>query len=363
MKPCALYIHIPFCAKKCAYCDFRSWAGREADWPCYLNALEQEFRSAAARYGKIPVATVFLGGGTPSILPGDAVMRLLAMARARFELMPDAEITVECNPGTLSPDKLRDYRDSGVNRLSIGVQAVQPRLLSLLGRIHDSEDAARAVEWARAAGFSNLNLDLMYALPGQAMAEWVESLKFALKLRPEHLSLYSLIVEPGTAIEKSIAGGALPPPDDETALAMQRAASRILSRQGYARYEVSNYAKPGFECRHNLTYWTRGDYLGLGCAAHSMMRGERFENTSDLDEYLLGVREAARRAIGPDEAREEAILLGTRTARGIPLELVAKKREAIARLEKGGFIRVGKGRLELTERGLEVQSAIVLELV
>lgn len=363
MKPCALYVHIPFCVKKCAYCDFSSWAGREGDWARYLNALEEEFKSAAARYGKRPVPTVFIGGGTPSILPGDAVMRILAMTRARFELLPDAEITVEANPGTLSPEKLRDYRDSGVNRLSIGVQAVQPGLLKMLGRIHDAEETARSVEWARSAGFRNINLDLMYALPGQEMRDWVESVQFALKLNPEHLSLYSLIVEPGTPIERTILAGELPAPDDETSLAMQRAAGRILSRRGYARYEISNYAKPGYECRHNLTYWTGGDYLGLGCAAHSMMMGERFENTADLDAYLSGVREVKRHAIGTEEAREEAILLGTRTAYGIPLEIVANRRAQVMRLEEGGFLTRKNGRLILTERGMEVQNAVVLELV
>jgi oxygen-independent coproporphyrinogen-3 oxidase len=363
MKACALYVHIPFCEKKCAYCDFRSWAARSGDWPRYLDALEAEFASAAARYGKMPVGTVFIGGGTPSALPEDCIMRILAMTRARFELLPDAEITVEANPGTLSPEKLRAYRDSGVNRLSIGLQAAQERLLLMLGRVHSADEAASSVEWARAAGFSNINLDLMYALPGQTMAEWVESLKFALKLQPEHLSLYSLIVEPGTPIEKSIALGALQPPSDKAALDMQRAAGRILSRRGFFRYEISNYAKPGRECRHNMVYWTRGDYLGLGCAAHSMMGGERFENTDDLDQYLSGVREVARRAISPDEAREEAVLLGTRTARGIPLELVRAKREQIARLEAGGFVSVRQGRLSLTDRGMEVHNAVVLALV
>lgn len=363
MKPVALYIHIPFCVKKCAYCDFSSWPGRERDWARYLNALEDEFASAAKRYGKMPVRTVFVGGGTPSVLPEDAVMRILAMARARFELLPDAEITVEANPGTLSPEKLRAYRDSGVNRLSIGVQAAQPRLLNLLGRVHSPEDAVNAVAQARDAGFKNINLDLMYALPGQTMADWVASVKFALSLKPEHLSLYSLIVEPGTPIERAIASGELTAPEDEASIQMQRAAGRILSRHGFARYEISNYALPGFECRHNMVYWERGDYLGLGCAAHSMMAGERFENTLDLDAYISGVREVARRAITAEEAREEAIMLGTRTARGIPLDLVSKKLEAVKRLEAGGFVKRAGGRLILTDRGMEVQNAVVLELV
>ena len=363
MNPCALYIHIPFCVSKCTYCDFASWAGRERDQARYLLALEEEFKAAAQRYGKLPIETVFIGGGTPSVLPEDAVMRLMAMTRARFALSEGAEVTVEANPGTITKEKLRAWGDSGVNRLSMGVQAAQPRLLKMLGRVHDADEAVQSFERARSAGFKNINLDLMYALPGQTMAEWVESVQFALKLDPEHLSLYSLIVEPGTRIERAISEGALPAADDEAALSMQRAAVRILSRRGYERYEISNYAKPGFECRHNMTYWTRGDYLGLGCAAHSMMRGERFENTGDLDAYLSGVREVSRRAVGEEEAREEAILLGTRTVAGIPLELVAQRKAQVERLKAGGFVRVGKGRLALTDRGMEVQNAVVLELV
>ena len=363
MMPVALYIHIPFCLRKCAYCDFASWAGRERDQARYLNQLEEEFAAAARKYGKLPVSTVFIGGGTPSVLPEDAVMRLMAMARARFALAEGAEVTVEANPGTITVEKLRAWRDSGVNRLSMGVQAAQRNLLEMLGRVHTAQEAALAVEMARGAGFKNLNLDLMYALPGQTMADWVESLKFALGLNPEHLSLYSLIVEEGTPIARSIASGELVAPEDETSLAMQRAAGRILMRRGFQRYEISNYALPGFACRHNLTYWTRGDYLGLGCAAHSMMRGERFENTSALDAYLSGVREVSRRAIGEAEAREEAILLGTRTAAGIPLELVAKRRAQVERLKAGGFVRAEKGRLILTDLGVEVQNAVVLELV
>jgi len=363
MKSAALYVHIPFCAKKCAYCDFRSWAGREADWGRYLNALEEEFKTSAARYGRLPVATVFIGGGTPSILPADAVMRILAMTRARFELLPGAEITVEANPGTLSPEKLRAFRDSGVNRLSVGLQAAQPKLLEMLGRIHTAEEAALAVARARDAGLKNINLDLMYALPGQTMADWVETLKFALGLNPEHLSLYSLILEAGTPLARAVAAGEQAAPGDDISIAMQRAAGRILARRGFQRYEISNYALPGYACRHNTIYWTRGDYLGLGCAAHSMMGGERFENTADLDAYLAGVREVSRRAIGAAEAREEAILLGTRTARGIPLEMISGRREQVGRLETGGFVKRENGRLILTERGMDVQNAVVLELL
>lgn len=361
MKPVAIYLHIPFCARKCEYCDFASFVRDEACWAQYLLALEDEINRAARRYGRLRVSTVYFGGGTPSLLPGDAVMRLTAMLRAIFFLDEDAEITVEANPGTLTPEKLRDYRASGVNRLSLGAQAGQDALLQALGRIHRAADIGQAVAWARAAGFANLSLDLMYALPGQSTKDWVETLKMALALAPEHLSCYSLIVEPGTPLARAVAAGELIPPGEEESLQMQRAAVRILGRRGYQRYEISNYARPGFACRHNLVYWRRGDYLGLGCAAHSLMDGARFANTASLDDYLAGRREVERHVLDEGEIREEAIMLGTRTAEGIDAALAAPG--AAQRLARLGLVEVRGGRLRLTEKGLDVHNAVVLELI
>ncbi len=357
----ALYIHIPFCARKCDYCDFVSFAGRENDFEGYIRALEREFASARARYGRLAVDTVFIGGGTPSLLPSDAVMRLLAMARARFDVAQQAEITLEANPGTLTPDKLRDYRDAGVNRLSIGMQAAQAPLLSTLGRIHTMDQVTQSVSWARSAGFKNINLDLMYALPGQRMADWVETIRAALSLKIEHISCYSLIVEPGTPIARRLESGELNLPGEEAALAMQHAAARILKRHGYARYEISNYALSGFECRHNMAYWTRKPYLGLGCAAHSLMNEERFSNTESLDDYLSGVCETRREKLTPEDIREETIMLRTRTSRGVPLEALAGKKAD--RLIELGLAQLCGGRLCLTERGMDVHNAVVLELI
>ena len=363
MHPTSLYIHIPFCARKCAYCDFASYAGREGDFARYLAGLEQEMLAAARRYGRLIVPTIYIGGGTPSILKSDALVHLIAMARALFEVESDAEVTVEANPGTLNPAMLRELRAAGVNRLSMGMQAAQPHLLGLLGRIHNQADVEQSVQWARAAGFDNLSLDLMYALPGQTMADWVDTLKAAMALRPDHLSCYSLILEPGTPLALQVASGALETPDEDATLAMQHAAARILARRGYARYEISNYALPGHTCRHNEIYWTRGDYLGLGLSAHSLMNGERFANTDALDDYLSGVREISREIITAEAAREEAIMLGTRTARGIAPALVAGQDQALARLTALGLIERTAGRLGLTDKGLDVHNAVVLELV
>lgn len=359
----ALYIHIPFCAKKCAYCDFTSFAGCEGQWAPYLLALEEEMKKAAKKYGRLDLGTIFIGGGTPSLLPADAVMHLLAMTRALFRPQMEAEITLECNPGTLSLEKLKDYRAAGVNRLSLGMQAAQPHLLHTLGRIHNQAQVEQSVAWARQAGFKNLNLDLMYALPGQTMAHWVDTLKQAMALAPQHLSLYSLILEEGTPLAAQVASGAIALPGEEMCLTMQHAAQRMLARRGYARYEISNYAQPGFQCRHNLVYWTRGDYLGLGLAAHSFMGGERFGNTADLSAYLNGQYEAQRAPVSVQEAWEEQIMLGTRLAQGVPLSLLKGREQAVERLTALGLAEIIDGFLRLTEKGMDVQNAVVVELI
>lgn len=362
MADVSLYIHIPFCQQKCAYCDFVSVPGRDSDHARYLLALEKDMHARVKQYGRMSVKTVYIGGGTPSVVPSGAIMHLLAMTRALCDLDDRAEITIEANPGTLTVDKLRDYRDAGVNRLSLGMQTANERLLKMLGRIHTNDDVKQAFDRARTVGLDNLSLDLMYALPTQTMAEWVDTLKFALSLEPAHLSCYSLILEDGTPLATRVASGELPCPDDEAALTMQHGAERIVKKRGFARYEISNYALPGRECRHNLVYWNRGNYLGIGCAAHSLMDGERFANTSHLDAYLAGERTASSEVISESGAREEAILLGTRTREGIPLSLVPNE-AAIDKLRALGLIEIARDRLVLTAKGLDVQSAVVLELI
>lgn len=359
----SLYFHIPFCLKKCAYCDFVSEAGREADFSRYLARLESEIAETAKRLGRVPVSTLFFGGGTPSILPSDAVMHLIAMCRALFRVAEDAEITVEANPGAVSLAKLRDYRDAGVNRISLGVQSFSPRLLELLGRVHDGEQAVEAVSLSRQAGIENINLDLIYALPTQTMPEWIDTVKAALSLNVPHLSLYSLILEDGTPLTQKVVSGELPAPDDEAALAQRAAAGRMLGKRGLARYEISNYARPGFACRHNLTYWRRGDYLGFGCAAHSFYQGERFANTESIDGYLAGAGEVSRQRLTEKDAFEETVMLGTRMAEGVPLPVLRGKEAKIERLKALGLVETGKGRLRLTEKGMDVQNTVVVELI
>lgn len=371
-RPLGLYLHIPFCASKCVYCDFASYPHREMAWEPYLRALCGEMASWRERMEGHEVISVFLGGGTPSLLSEAQIARLLESAASQFRISPDAEITMEANPGTLTLPKLRACRAAGVNRLSLGVQAMDDRLLRRLGRIHTVREAVDAVEMARTAGFDNVSLDLMYALPGQSRADWRSTLRDAVALEPEHISAYSLIVEEGTPLARQVARGEAELPDEDAAVDMHREAVRFLSEAGYERYEISNYARPGRACRHNIIYWERGEYLGLGCAAHSLVGETRFENPRDLDRYLAGERQLNVEHIDRQEAMEEMLMLATRMCRGMNLadyrrqfgeDFLRTRMRTLERLRKMGLVEWSADFLWLTERGLELQNAVVVELL
>jgi len=265
LPPLSLYVHIPWCVRKCPYCDFNSHEARgELPEQAYVAALISDLESALPSIWGRPVHTVFFGGGTPSLLSADAIDRLLAAIRARVTLLPGAEITLEANPGTVEAARFAGFRAAGVNRLSVGVQSLNPKHLRALGRIHDAQQARDAIETAQAC-FDSINVDLMYALPGQEMEDALRDLRAVLAYSPQHLSVYHLTVEPNTYFHR------YPPqvPDDDVAAAMQEALEVLLAEQGYVHYETSAFAKPGFESRHNLNYWRFGDYLGIGAGAHS----------------------------------------------------------------------------------------------
>ncbi len=265
LPPLSLYIHIPWCVRKCPYCDFNSHeAGGAIPQHAYVDALLADLEQDLPAVWGRPVETVFIGGGTPSLLEPDAVGDLLSGVRARVVLQPGAEITLEANPGTVDRERFRDFRAAGINRLSIGVQSFRDDMLERLGRIHGARDAIRATEAAHAAGFANINLDLMFGLPGQSRQQAVDDLRTAIDLEPAHLSWYELTIEPNTWFHHH------PPqlPDDTVLWDMQRAGRPLLERRGFARYEVSAWASSGRRCRHNLNYWQFGDYLGIGAGAH-----------------------------------------------------------------------------------------------
>ena len=282
MTPYALYLHIPFCRQRCSYCDFNTYTTLGDLQADYVVALAREIEQVGALGGRPPVHTIFFGGGTPSLLTTDQVATLLAAARAAFAIDSDAEITMEANPGTVDEAYLAAVRALGVNRLSFGVQSALPGELALLGREHDFAAAVAAVDAARAAGFDNLNLDLIYGLPGQTVADWQRTLDAVLPLTEPpsivtHISLYCLTIEPGTPLQRALSHGAVIAPDPDTAADQYEAACAALAAAGFDHYEISNWARPGRECRHNVVYWRNEPYLGLGAGAHGSAAGYRYQ--------------------------------------------------------------------------------------
>ena len=320
----ALYIHIPFCLRRCAYCDFNAYAdpGSEFRRRYHLALLEDLARSAAEE--KYALRTVYIGGGTPSLCPVSWLAEILAACRRHFIWRDDIEVSIEANPGTVDRDVLCGLRDIGINRLSLGVQSLDDSLLALLGRVHDRRMAAESVRLAYKAGFANVSVDLMYGLPRQTAAIMKTTLSEVLSWRPQHISAYALSVEEGTPLQRSIADGCCRLPDEEEEEAIERTLRDDLSAAGYGHYEISNWCRPGFECRHNIVYWENGEYLGVGCGAVSYLRGWRFSRCRDPREYIACVREGRFPAVsgerlGWESRLRETMMLGMRTAQGIDL--------------------------------------------
>lgn len=368
-KAIGLYVHFPFCRQKCAYCDFASFAGREKDMAAYVDCLTAEMARRADPAFR--VATVYLGGGTPSLLPPRKMERTLSALRRHFEILPDAECTCECNPGTVTEDFLSVLRDHGINRLSFGAQAAQDRLLRLLGRIHDWGQVVASVEMARRMGFDNVNLDLMLGLPTQTAADVRETLEKALSLSPSHLSCYGLIVEEGTPLHRQVRSGAWHLPDEDAERAMYDLCRDTLSAHGFAQYEISNFARPGFACRHNVDCWQRKEYLGVGSAACGFLGSVRYQNPPGLDDYLSGVP-AKEETLSPEDARFESVMLGLRLTEGLSEQAF----EAIhgmtldeafpgkmdASIRRGLLVREN-GFLRLTRRGMDVQNRVLVDFL
>jgi len=339
----ALYVHVPFCQARCAYCDFSTYAGLERLIPAYVAALCREIKHAGQQWGHLAVPTIYFGGGTPSLLPSELLSTLFDTLRFTFHVSDDAEITLEANPGTVTMERLHRLRTLGLNRLSLGVQSAHDDELHLLGRIHTWAQAAETVAAARAAGLDNLNLDFIYGLPGHALARWQETLEAALALGPEHLSLYCLGVEEGTPLEKRIAAGELPPPDDDLAAELYTWAEERLAEAGYFHYEISNWARADpegrhwwpehttsatseavspFVCRHNLTYWRNEPWLGLGAGAHSWLNGRRWANVRHPQDFVAALEQgrtpvAESEPIGHRLEMGETMMLGLRLAEGV----------------------------------------------
>lgn len=384
-----LYFHIPFCLKKCDYCDFLSFG---ADSPLadgrtkarYMENLIRETAARAEEYRHYRVSSVFVGGGTPSMVEPEQLAKLLAVVRAKYRLAADAEITVEVNPGTVDENALRCYRLAGVNRLSIGLQSADDRELAALGRVHTCGQFLEIYYAARRCGFANVNVDVMSALPGQTPAGYLDTLEKVLALEPppEHISAYSLILEEGTPLWEQVQQGMRELPDEDTDREMYAATKTVLEQAGYVRYEISNYARPGCECRHNCGYWRRTDYAGFGIGAASLINNMRFNNGSDLQAYLddpLGCRQEMQ-ILTIKEQMEEFMFLGLRLTEGISAaEFAACFGEALEHVygqvirknKEDGLLKWTEGlsgnpsdrRLALTERGQDLANYVMAQFL
>ena len=380
-----LYIHIPFCVRKCRYCAFVSFPAAPEEQDSYIASL---LREAEIRQNEVtsPIETVYIGGGTPSLLSAVRLTRLISGLRSVFSFSPEAEFSVEANPGTLTAEWLSAAVSTGVNRLSLGMQAFQPHLLTFLGRIHTFREVTHSVSLARSAGIGNLNLDLIFGIPGQTLSDWTETLESALSLTPDHLSVYGLIPEEGTPLFHALEKKEISLPDPEAEREMYDLAIRKLHAAGLEQYEISNFARKGFECRHNFGYWTQVPYLGLGLSAESMrilshtpegITCLRCANPADPVIYRKMIDSgdlsaAVSETVLPAEARFESLMLFLRMTRGIREEeflalhgisIESVFGEKLESMRKKGLLRHEDGAWTLTRRGMDVQNSILVELM
>ncbi len=371
-SPMEIYIHIPFCIRKCDYCDFLSGPSDSEKRKAYVRALLKEIQAVKEGKGR-SVSSIFIGGGTPSVLDEKLMGEILKEVRNNFSLQENAEITIEVNPGTVDIRKLQAYKSFGINRLSIGLQSPQNREQKILGRIHNYEQFLETYKEARAVGFDNINIDLMSAIPEQTYEDWTKNLRTVAELGPEHISAYSLIIEEGTPFSER----KLKLPDEDTEYEMYEATAQILSEYGYEQYEISNYTRKGRECRHNVGYWTRQDYLGFGLGAASLYGRLRFTNTSDWKKYLENssdpemIREKEPVLTTEDEMAE-FMFLGLRMTRGIsrmdfaqifgcPVEDIYGS--VIEKYKAMGMLEEKKDRIFLSRPGIHVSNQIMSEFL
>lgn len=379
-KELELYIHIPFCIRKCAYCDFLSGQRKAEEIENYVEALISEIKTYQALSLNEIVRTVFLGGGTPSILSGGQMERIFQALRETFDISETAEITVEANPGTVTYEKLTAYRSVGINRISFGLQSANDEELKRLGRIHTFEEFLESYKMARACGFQNINVDLISAIPKQTTEQFEQSLKKITELQPEHVSVYSLIIEEGTPFAKLYGEGAplekdLPSEEEERLIYWKT--KEFLEKEGYRRYEISNYAKEGLECRHNLGYWERKNYLGFGLGASSLMGNVRYHNTEDWKEYIANAKNLQQiqkdvETLTVEEQMEEFIFLGLRKMQGISEQKFQEAfqksiwecyGENIRKVMEKGLLDKRDGNLYLTEKGIDISNYVFAEIL
>lgn len=381
-KELELYLHIPFCVKKCNYCDFFSASGSEEEQEAYVQAMVQEIHRYQEKFRSYEVKTIFFGGGTPSLLSGNQAERIFRSLHDSFEIARDAEITMEMNPGTVDLQKLKQYKEIGVNRLSIGLQSAQNRELKMLGRIHTFEDFLETWKEVEKAGFENRNIDLMSALPGQKLETWEDTLRKVLALQPEHISAYSLILEEETPFYNWYESGRFDAgdwelPSEEEEYTMGERTIQILQEAGMHRYEISNYAKPGKECRHNLGYWNRTEYLGIGAGSSSLIGETRFNRIRDRKEYVEMIHrgeavDTEQEFLSKESQMEEFMYLGLRKTEGISRtafqDYFQKSLDeiygtVIEKLNDEKLLECDGDRVRLSHRGMDVSNCVLAEFL
>lgn len=387
-KPLELYIHIPFCIRKCLYCDFLSFSANRKMQAEYMDQLRSEIKYLGFSYQEYQVTTIFIGGGTPSSLEGEEIFQLMQAVYQSFSVAEDAEITIEANPGTQLAAKLPVYRRAGINRVSLGLQSACDKELHYLGRIHCFDDFLLGFQQARMAGFSNINVDLMSGIPGQTEESWKNTLRRVVMLKPEHISAYSLILEEGTPLgihyqedgEEDPLKGWPPVADEEEDRRMYHLTKTILAEAGFSRYEISNYARPGFACRHNIGYWTGKEYLGIGLGASSYTRGYRYSNETDIYIYLdldfsadgLEKLHGTVYLQSQREKMEEFMFLGLRMTEGVSnarffeefgISMDTVYQDVITKMVEQNLLVWQEARLSLTELGMDVSNYVMSEFL
>ena len=371
MKKVGIYVHIPFCKKKCKYCDFISFSCFEEKEEEYVNCLIKEIEN---RKCSNIVSTIYIGGGTPSIINSKNIIKILDAIFSNFNVLENAEITIEINPGTVTKEKLEDYKKVGINRLSIGLQSTENRILELIGRIHNYEEFLKTYTWAREVGFKNINVDLMLAIPTQTEKELLSSVEKIIELNPEHISLYSLILEEGTELEELVEKAEVELLDEKIERKMYWETKKILEKSGYTHYEISNFSKNGFESNHNLDCWNQEEYFGFGLAAHSYFNNKRFSNTVELEKYLENVNNIdfvknieIHEVQNKTSKMKEFMMIGLRKIDGVKISDFERKfrinplfyfRFEISILADEDLIEVDLDNIRLTKKGLDFANLV-----
>jgi len=375
-----LYIHIPFCVSKCNYCDFNSYKIDKNSKETYIQDLKKEinlYKQERKNNSEEEISSIFLGGGTPSILSSEEIKYIFEDIKENFKIREDAEISIECNPGTLTKEKLMTMKDVGINRLSIGLQAVQDYHLKSIGRIHTYDEFEKNYKEAIEVGFENINVDLMYALPNQKPEEWKESLEKIMKLNPSHISAYSLILEEGTKLYDMYEDNEFEMTDEDTDIDMYNYTINYLKENGYNQYEISNYAKEGFECRHNILYWKCDHYIGLGPGASGYLSDYRYNNVESLQDYHKKLNENKKpienlQKLSIEDKIQEKIFMGLRMNEGIKfddfkkqfnIDIKDKYGKIIKELKEKGLINESIAGFSLTQRGREISNSVFVEFI